>query len=60
MEPQPIHKSLLSDRIIPEENKKLCKDICIVSGCLTGVCIIYCIIFLGVMNEELDMNMTYF
>lgn len=68
MYPQPIilREHFLNrenEYLIPEENKKLCKDICVVSGCLMGICVIYCIIFLGVIDEELDMdimNMTYF
>jgi len=61
MYPQPIilREQLLNKEnkyLIPEENKKLCKDICIVSSCLTGFCVIYCIIFLGVIDEELDMD----
>ena len=46
-----------------EDNKRLCKDLCKVGLCLTCFCGIYLILFLGVINEELDMdimNITYF
>ena len=46
-----------------DDNKKLCKDLCKVGLCLTCFCSAYLILFLGVINSELDMNimnMTYF
>lgn len=48
---------------MPDDNKKLCKDLCKVSICLTCFCSAYLILFLGVIHDELDMdfmNMTYF
>ena len=46
--------------LIPEENKKLCRDICVVSSCLMCVCMIYCIFFLGIAHNENLYNLTYF
>jgi hypothetical protein len=43
---------------LPEENKKLCRDICIVSSCLTVFCIIYSILFLGIAHSENLFNLT--
>ena len=46
-----------------EDNKKLCKDICKVGLCLTCFCSAYLILFLDVIDSELNMdvmNMTYF
>ena len=46
-----------------DDNKKLCKDLCKVGLCLTCFCGAYLILFLGVIDSELDMdimNMTYF
>ncbi len=64
MYPQ-IHTSvdygLITD--MTDDNKRLCKDLCKVGLCLTCFCGIYLILFLGVINEELDMdimNITYF
>jgi len=42
------------------DNKKLCKDLCKVGICLSCFCSVYLIFFLGVINEELNMNMTLF
>lgn len=45
-----------------EDNKRLCKDLCKVGLCLTCFCSAYLILFLGVIDTELDidiMNMTY-
>lgn len=46
-----------------DDNKRLCKDLCKVGTCLTCFCSAYLILFLGVIDSELDMdimNMTYF
>ena len=46
-----------------DDNKRLCRDLCKVGLCLTCFCSAYLILFLGVMDSELDMdimNMTYF
>ena len=46
-----------------EDNKRLCKDLCKVGICLTCFCSVYLILFLGVIDTELDMdvmNMTLF
>ena len=46
-----------------DDNKRLCKDLCKVGLCLSCFCSAYLILFLGVINEELNMdimNMTYF
>ena len=43
---------------LPEENKKLCRDICIVSSCLTVFCIIYSILFLGIAHSDNLFNLT--
>ena len=46
-----------------DDNKRLCKDLCKVGLCLTCFCSAYLILFLGVINSELDMdimNITYF
>lgn len=54
-----IDYGILND--IPDDNKKICRDMCKVSICLTCFCIFYLILFLGVINEELgNMNMTLF
>ena len=65
MYPQPIilREHFLNrenEYLIPEENKKICRDICIVSCCLTVVCLIYCIIFLGIAHNENLYNLTVF
>ena len=44
---------------LPEENKKLCRDICIASSCLTSICILYCIFFLGIAHSENLFNLTF-
>jgi hypothetical protein len=41
-----------------DDNKKLCKDLCKVGICLSCFCSAYLILFLGVINEELNMNIT--
>ena len=44
-----------------DDNKRLCKDLCKVGLCLSCFCSAYLILFLGVINSELDvMNMTLF
>ena len=43
-----------------EDNKRLCKDLCKVGLCLTCFCSAYLILFLGVINSELNINMTLF
>jgi hypothetical protein len=46
-----------------DDNKRLCRDLCKVGLCLTCFCSAYLILFLGVIDSELDMdimNMTYF
>ncbi len=52
--------NLREDLIPNEDNKRLCKDLCKVGLCLTCFCGIYLIFFLGVINSELNMNMTLF
>ena len=41
-----------------DDNKRLCKDLCKVGLCLTCFCSAYLILFLGVINAELNMNIT--
>ena len=41
-----------------DDNKRLCKDLCKVSICLTCFCILYLIFFLGIIDSELNMNIT--
>jgi uncharacterized membrane protein len=41
-------------------DKKLCKELCGVFTCLSGVCVLYLIFFTHVINSELTMNMTLF
>jgi len=41
-----------------DDNKRLCKDLCKVGLCLSCFCSVYLILFLGVINEELNMNIT--
>ena len=53
-----IDYKILSD--MTEDNKRLCKDLCKVGLCLTCFCSAYLILFLGVINSELNMNMTLF
>ena len=46
-----------------DDNKRLCRDLCKVGLCLTCFCSAYLILFLGVIDQEFDMdimNMTYF
>tara|TARA_B100000035_G_C20841129_1_gene483104 strand:- start:126 stop:311 length:186 start_codon:yes stop_codon:yes gene_type:complete len=43
-----------------ENNKRLCKDLCKVGLCLSCFCIFYLILFLDVINSELDINITLF
>ncbi len=43
-----------------EDNKRLCKDLCKVGLCLTCFCSAYLILFLDVINSELDINITLF
>lgn len=52
------NSQLLSQYYIPEENKKLCVEICGVSFCLTFVCIVYFIFFLNMANDEKVINFT--
>ena len=53
-----IDYGILTD--MTEDNKRLCKDLCKVGMCLTCFCGIYLILFLGVIDTELDINMTLF
>jgi hypothetical protein len=56
-----VNYGLITD--MTDDNKRLCRDLCKMSLCLTCFCIFYLILFLGVINEELDMdimNITYF
>lgn len=53
-----INYGILSD--MTEDNKRLCKDLCKVGLCLTCFCGIYLILFLDVINSELNINMTSF
>ena len=60
-----IHENIDYGRLtdMTEDNKRLCKDLCKVGLCLTCFCSAYLILFLGVIDTELDidiMNMTYF
>jgi hypothetical protein len=41
-----------------EDNKKLCRDLCKVGICLSCFCSVYLILFLGVIDQELNMNIT--
>jgi hypothetical protein len=49
-----INYEIVTD--MTDDNKRLCKDLCKMSLCLTCFCIFYLILFLGVINTELDMN----
>ena len=51
-----INYNLLND--MNDYNKKLCKDLCKISICLTCFCIFYLFFFLKVINDELNMNIT--
>ena len=53
-----VNYGLITD--MTEDNKRLCKDLCKVGLCLTCFCVFYLILFLGVINSELNMNMTHF
>lgn len=56
-----INYEIVTD--MTDDNKRLCKDLCKMSLCLTCFCGIYLIFFLEIINKELDMdimNMTYF
>ena len=57
-----IDYRILSDMTtdMTEDNKRLCKDLCKVGLCLTCFCGIYLIFFLGIINTELNINMTLF
>ncbi len=57
-----VDYSLLTNDMT-NDNKRLCKDLCKVGICLTCFCSAYLILFLGIIDDELDMdimNMTYF
>lgn len=41
-----------------DDNKKLCKDLCKVGICLSCFCSAYLILFLGIIDQELNMNTT--
>jgi hypothetical protein len=41
-----------------DDNKRLCRDLCKVGLCLTCFCSAYLILFLGVIDSELNMNIT--
>jgi len=43
-----------------DDNKRLCRDLCKVGLCLTCFCSAYLILFLGVIDHELDINVTLF
>jgi hypothetical protein len=54
---------LIDESSMTDENKDLCKELCKVGLCLSCFCSAYLILFLGVINSELNMNimnMTYF
>ena len=53
-----INYEIVTD--MTDDNKRLYKDLCKVGLCLSCFCSAYLILFLGVINEELNMNMTYF
>ena len=56
-----INYEIVTD--MTDDNKRLCKDLCKMSLCLTCFCVFYLIFFLEIINSELDMdimNMTYF
>jgi hypothetical protein len=53
-----VNYGLITD--MTEDNKRLCKDLCKVGLCLTCFCIFYLILFLDVINSELNINMTHF
>ena len=50
--------TLIDETSMTDDNKKLCKDLCKVGLCLSCFCSVYLILFLGVINEELNMNIT--
>lgn len=51
-----VNYGLITD--MPDDNKRLCKDLFKVGLCLTCFCSAYLILFLGVINSELNMNIT--
>ena len=53
-----IDYGILTD--MTENNKILCKDLCKVGLCLSCFCSAYLILFLDVINSELDINITLF
>ena len=52
------YETLTDDTNMTEDNKKLCRDLCKVGICLTCFCSVYLILFLGVIDQELNMNIT--
>jgi len=55
-----IHENIDYERLtdMTENNKRLCKDLCKVGLCLSCFCIAYLILFLDVINSELDININ--
>jgi hypothetical protein len=56
-----VNYGLITD--MTEDNKRLCKDLCKVGLCLSCFCSAYLILFLGIIDSELNMNIkniTYF
>tara|TARA_Y100000389_G_C17323314_1_gene444201 strand:+ start:607 stop:846 length:240 start_codon:yes stop_codon:yes gene_type:complete len=46
-----------------DDNKRLCRDLCKVGICLSCFCSVYLILFLGIIDSELNMdikNITLF
>lgn len=52
------YETLTNDNNMTEDNKKLCIDLCKVGICLSCFCSVYLILFLGVIDQELNMNIT--
>ena len=48
--------TLINETSMTDDNKKLCRDLCKVGICLSCFCSAYLILFLGVINEELNMD----
>ncbi len=56
--PENHNPQLMNQFNVPEENKKLCAEICIVFICSLFVCIIYFTFFLHIANDEHLINFT--
>ena len=52
----PMNNNMTNRTTMTEDNKKLCRDLCKVGICLSCFCSVYLILFLGVIDSELNMN----